>query len=344
MWDKAVKQVISDIRSNIDSREIVIYGAGVNGEKLVKLLSEEFPGRIAFFVDAKADNWDLNEVCEHKIKSLAAIKKQTNEYYIAVSVGRFDKAIKDKLLALDYYETIDYSYHPEVYGPVIVNSPCDYQDEAGNRVVGCLEGAEIVFNGCNSEIIVGENVICSNLKVWLHSDVKIQIGNNSSFGRWSWKYSNPVNAWILQNDSFLTIGNNVEFFEGGVLECGVSGICAIGDGSSIRNNYHIICQKDDELIIGRDFMGSFDVVIFSSDAHEVRNNNTGECINYVRGKNKLSVGEHVWIGYRATVMGKGTSIGNNCVIGASSFVRKSIPDNCVAAGVPAKVIRTDVDW
>jgi serine acetyltransferase len=41
----------------------------------------------------------------------------------------------------------------------------------------------------------------------------------------------------------------------------------------------------------------------------------------------------------------GSTIGDNCVIGAGSVVTRSIPPNSVAAGVPAKVIRsTDEYW
>ena len=43
------------------------------------------------------------------------------------------------------------------------------------------------------------------------------------------------------------------------------------------------------------------------------------------------------IGSHSTVM-PGVTIGENAVIGAHSFVNKDIPTNCVAYGVPAKVI------
>jgi len=33
------------------------------------------------------------------------------------------------------------------------------------------------------------------------------------------------------------------------------------------------------------------------------------------------------------------TIGENAIIGAHSFVNKDIPANCVAYGVPAKVVR-----
>ena len=48
--------------------------------------------------------------------------------------------------------------------------------------------------------------------------------------------------------------------------------------------------------------------------------------------------EHVWLGARVTVL-KGVTIGHDSVIGAGSVVTHDIPACCVAAGVPAKVIR-----
>ncbi len=54
---------------------------------------------------------------------------------------------------------------------------------------------------------------------------------------------------------------------------------------------------------------------------------------------RIRVGNNVHIGINSIIM-PGVSIGNNVVIGAGSVVTRSIPDNCIAAGVPAKVIRS----
>lgn len=48
--------------------------------------------------------------------------------------------------------------------------------------------------------------------------------------------------------------------------------------------------------------------------------------------------DNVWIESRATVL-RGVSIGKNSVIAAGSVVTSAIPENCLAAGVPARVIR-----
>lgn len=56
---------------------------------------------------------------------------------------------------------------------------------------------------------------------------------------------------------------------------------------------------------------------------------------------KIIIGDNVYIGNNVLLM-PGVTIGNNVMIGAGSVVSKSIPDNCVVAGVPARVIR-DID-
>lgn len=50
------------------------------------------------------------------------------------------------------------------------------------------------------------------------------------------------------------------------------------------------------------------------------------------------IGRGVWLGARVIVM-KGVSIGDNTVVGANSVVTKDLPNNVLAGGTPARVIR-----
>ena len=52
----------------------------------------------------------------------------------------------------------------------------------------------------------------------------------------------------------------------------------------------------------------------------------------------ITIGDNVWIGANTVVL-PGVTIGSNTVIGAGSVVNKDIPEWCVAAGNPCRVIR-----
>lgn len=53
----------------------------------------------------------------------------------------------------------------------------------------------------------------------------------------------------------------------------------------------------------------------------------------------IIVGDNVYIGNNVIIL-PGVIIGNNVIIGAGAVVAKDIPDNSVAVGVPARVIKT----
>jgi acetyltransferase-like isoleucine patch superfamily enzyme len=55
-------------------------------------------------------------------------------------------------------------------------------------------------------------------------------------------------------------------------------------------------------------------------------------------KRDVQVGNNCWIGYGACVL-RGVTVGDNAIIGTSAVVTKSVPENAVVAGVPARVIR-----
>ena len=62
--------------------------------------------------------------------------------------------------------------------------------------------------------------------------------------------------------------------------------------------------------------------------------------NKMHGRNDLmpTIGDHVSLGANVTIIGDIT-IGNNVIVGAGSVIVKDVPDNCVVAGNPARIIR-----
>ena len=62
--------------------------------------------------------------------------------------------------------------------------------------------------------------------------------------------------------------------------------------------------------------------------------------NKMHGRNDLipTIGNNVSLGANVNIMGNVT-IGNNVIVGAGSVVVKDVPDNCIVAGNPAKIIK-----
>ena len=53
----------------------------------------------------------------------------------------------------------------------------------------------------------------------------------------------------------------------------------------------------------------------------------------------IVVGKDVWIGAHATIL-KGVTIGDGAIVAAGAVVTRDVPPNTIAAGVPARVVKT----
>ncbi len=103
----------------------------------------------------------------------------------------------------------------------------------------------------------------------------------------------------------------------------------IGERTAIGDRTEIHCGH--KVTIGKQVAISWDVIFLESDYHSVGG---GEGV-----PRPIIIEDGVWIGARCIIL-KGVTIGKNSVIGAGSVVTKSIPANSIAAGNPARVIRT----
>lgn len=110
----------------------------------------------------------------------------------------------------------------------------------------------------------------------------------------------------------------------------------IGDNVFIGRNCTISCSEtveigDDCLITG---------YVFICDSEHGMNPEFGE--RYEKQpmiRKKTIIGKNVFIGEKAMIM-PGVSIGDNCIVGAGSVVKKSFPNDCMIVGNPAKCIKT----
>lgn len=108
----------------------------------------------------------------------------------------------------------------------------------------------------------------------------------------------------------------------------------IGDNVSI----HPMCylDADGEISIGNDVSIAHGTSIIST-THNYED--TSEMINN-QGlkKRKVSIGNNIWIGAKATVV-CGINVSDGTVIGAGAVVTKNFPSNVVVGGVPAKILK-----
>lgn len=74
-------------------------------------------------------------------------------------------------------------------------------------------------------------------------------------------------------------------------------------------------------------------VVIATLNHDLDPNKRGSMIPA-----KVTLGKNVWVGAHATIL-PGVTVGDNAVIAAGAVVTKDVPAYCVAAGVPARVIK-----
>ena len=134
------------------------------------------------------------------------------------------------------------------------------------------------------------------------------------------------NGRLIINDSF-EIHRNADIYigEGATLELG-SGY--IMDKLSLQ----CLCN----IKIGNGVMISRNVAIRDSDSHQLLNDNHNPT-------QPIVIGNHVWIGMNVTIL-KGVTIGDGAVIAAGAVVNRDVPPHTLVGGVPAKVLKENVEW
>ena len=132
----------------------------------------------------------------------------------------------------------------------------------------------------------------------------------------------------------IEIGNGVFLGRGTILSC-KNGDIALGD--------HVNIGFHSEVFSGSSVkVGSYG--LFAAYTYLVGGGHDFEqaavpVIEQPRSSKGITLGENVWLGSGAKVL-DGVTIGKDVVVGANAVVSSDLPDGVVAAGIPAKVLRS----
>jgi acetyltransferase-like isoleucine patch superfamily enzyme len=132
----------------------------------------------------------------------------------------------------------------------------------------------------------------------------------------------------------LICGKNTKISSGCKIH--VNGKLTIGDNSYIMP--HTLVAVSSSLTIGNDCAISWNCQILDNDGHDFMIN--GEKKEPVA---PIVIGNKVWIGSNSMIK-KGVTIGNGSVVASGSVVTRDVPERVVVAGMPARVIRENIDW
>ena len=127
-------------------------------------------------------------------------------------------------------------------------------------------------------------------------------------------------------------------------------LAAVAPGSRIELGDYCglsgtVITASKSIVLGKRVQCGANTLITDSDAHSldaaVRRQEIEGVLSVASqsaAARPVTIHDDVWLGVNVTVL-KGVEIGARTVVGAGSVVTKSLPADCIAAGVPARIIR-----
>lgn len=175
-----------------------------------------------------------------------------------------------------------------------------------------LRKNKIIIRGENNKIILNKGVRLNQCFVTM-------TGNNCTL--------------IVNDETYIE--NLVISFEDEYCEIVIGKKCILNGGNMA------VAENKSAINIGDNCLFSRNIDIVTTDSHSILDKYTGQRLNYAKN---VFVGNNVWIGADVSLL-KGAYVADNCVVGRKALVTKEYrEENCIIAGIPAKLIKRDIEW
>ena len=184
---------------------------------------------------------------------------------------------------------------------------------SGNIIenLGSLHQVNYDITGNNNLIKIGKNCVISNFRFYIKgNNHRILIGENCRI--------KGGDCWLEDDDGEINIGKN----------------------TTIESAHLAVTETSRKIEIGEDCMFSYGIEVRTGDSHSIIDRESGKRINFAKD---ITISDHVWVGAKATIL-KGCKIGKNSIISTGAIVTKDVTANTIVAGVPAKTVKTNINW
>lgn len=182
----------------------------------------------------------------------------------------------------------------------------------------------------------GRLIIHKNAVMDIHKTANIEVNEDFYINSNRFKGSHAESYLKLQENSSLIINGKFKLFYGATIQLFKNSSLILGRGYINSDSVIACCNK---ITIGNGAAIARGVYIYDGDHHQISDKEN----NIINKSNPINIGDHVWIGVNAIIL-KGVTIGEGSIVAAGAVVTNDLPPQCIAAGVPARVIKENIRW
>ena len=332
---KSLNHVIDRISKYIKNRRLVIWNAGADIENDLWKCATYRPDVQEILRDPLHISNDPLMIDNVHIFDVTQIVNNVSNFYVLVLNNIDPSTIEKTLNKSGYKDVFDYLFLMPVFK--YVKNATRYSDLHGNVIRNLPNNLTVILKGYDNVVDFGKNIkFGADSELHLRNRSYVFIGDNSSFGKNS--------KIICDNYSYVSSKQNC-VYGSALIGCGKHGKLEVGSNSVFGDRIELVANDGHQLFVGNSVLASRNCSIRAGDGHRLFDVQSRRPTNYMIEqveKCQTIIGNDVWIGYGATILL--SQIGSGCVVGASSLIKGAFPNNCLMAGVPAKILKKNVAW